>query len=188
MKRAARMSDQRPKGPNLFTYSTKELSQDAMICWLIQWADAKYAGVDDQLHRCGRDFVAALLHQHDVASVPERMEVCLCQQDKLSCGLPQRRPSQTDFGSSRHSQGDSHLCARNTTSATLPGGGRSTSPARRVSPSCWMTTSSPRSARASDTGRGYQTAINRALREHLASEGLETTLRRVVREELRNAG
>ncbi len=43
-------------------------------------------------------------------------------------------------------------------------------------------------ARASDTGRGYQTAINRALREHLASEGLETTLRRVVREELRNAG
>lgn len=41
---------------------------------------------------------------------------------------------------------------------------------------------------ASDTGRGYQTAINRALREYLASDELETTLRRVVREELRNAG
>ena len=43
-------------------------------------------------------------------------------------------------------------------------------------------------ARAKDTGRGYQTAINQALREHLASEELETTLRRVVREEIRNAG
>ena len=42
-------------------------------------------------------------------------------------------------------------------------------------------------ARASDTGRGYQTAINQALREHLASDELETTLRRVVREELRKA-
>lgn len=42
-------------------------------------------------------------------------------------------------------------------------------------------------ARASDTGRGYQTAINLALREHLASDELEATLRRVVREELRKA-
>ena len=42
-------------------------------------------------------------------------------------------------------------------------------------------------ARARDTGRGYQTAINQALREYLANDGLESTLRRVVREELRNA-
>lgn len=41
-------------------------------------------------------------------------------------------------------------------------------------------------ARASGTGRGYQTAINRALREYLATDELETTLRRVVREELRH--
>ena len=43
-------------------------------------------------------------------------------------------------------------------------------------------------ARAGDTGRGYQTAINQALRECLANDELEVTLRRVVREELRNAG
>ena len=42
-------------------------------------------------------------------------------------------------------------------------------------------------ALAEDTGSGYQTAINQALREHLASDELETTLRRVVREEIRNA-
>lgn len=41
--------------------------------------------------------------------------------------------------------------------------------------------------RAKDTGRGYQTAINQALREYLASDDLEATLRRVVREEIRNA-
>ena len=43
-------------------------------------------------------------------------------------------------------------------------------------------------ARAKDTGRGYQTAINQALREYLANDELEVTLRRVVREELRNTG
>ena len=37
-------------------------------------------------------------------------------------------------------------------------------------------------ARAADTGRGYQTAINQALREYLAGDELEDTLRRVVRE------
>ena len=42
--------------------------------------------------------------------------------------------------------------------------------------------------RAKDTGRGYQTAINQALREYLAQDELEVTLRRVVREELRDAG
>lgn len=38
--------------------------------------------------------------------------------------------------------------------------------------------------RVSDTGRGYQTAINQALRDYLTRDTLETTLRRVVREEL----
>ena len=33
--------------------------------------------------------------------------------------------------------------------------------------------------RAADTGRGYQTAINQALREYLAADELEDTLRRV---------
>lgn len=39
-------------------------------------------------------------------------------------------------------------------------------------------------ARAADTGRGYQTIINQALREYLDSDELEDTLRRVVREEI----
>ena len=43
-------------------------------------------------------------------------------------------------------------------------------------------------ARAADTGRGYQTAINQALLEYLAADELEDTLRRIVFEELRKTG
>ena len=45
--------------PNLFNYATKELSQDAMICWLIEWSGNK---ADDGLHELGRTFVEALLN------------------------------------------------------------------------------------------------------------------------------
>ena len=38
------------------------------------------------------------------------------------------------------------------------------------------------------TGGSYQTAIDLALRDHIASEHLEATLRRVLREELARAG
>ena len=41
---------------------------------------------------------------------------------------------------------------------------------------------------AGESGRGYQTLINQALRDALARGELEAMLRRVMREELRNAG
>ena len=49
--------------PNLFDYATKELSQDAMICWLIDWVGADTTGASEEekeLRRCGRAFVDAL--------------------------------------------------------------------------------------------------------------------------------
>ena len=48
--------------PNLFDFATKELSQDAVICWLIAWADAHATErpVDGGLRECGRAFVDAL--------------------------------------------------------------------------------------------------------------------------------
>jgi hypothetical protein len=42
--------------------------------------------------------------------------------------------------------------------------------------------------KAGAEGGGYQSLINRALREYLASEPLEATLRRVIREELARTG
>ena len=67
--------------PNLFDFATKELSQDAVICWLIQWSDEQFANVDRDLHDCGRQFVSTLLHQHDATS-PERISVKILQQDQ----------------------------------------------------------------------------------------------------------
>jgi hypothetical protein len=49
--------------PNLFEISTQELSQDAFITWLLQWADKKYAKADEYLHHCAQDFVKSLINQ-----------------------------------------------------------------------------------------------------------------------------
>ena len=71
-----------PRPPNLFDFATKELSQDAMICWLIRWADEQFADVDRQLHDCGRRFVSALLNQHEGTNIPERFCTEVFRQDK----------------------------------------------------------------------------------------------------------
>ncbi len=53
--------------PNIFNYATKELSQDAMICWLIKWAGHKaQSGTDEKLRNYGRKFVQALLGKHNI--------------------------------------------------------------------------------------------------------------------------
>ena len=54
---------------NLFNYAYKELSQDAVICWLIKWA--YYDGPDyEQLKKCGKKFLEALFAKHN-EQVPE---------------------------------------------------------------------------------------------------------------------
>ena len=62
--------------PNLFHYATKELSQDAMICWLIKWAgQGKGAGPEqEELRRCGSRFVSALLN-HKMAPGTDPIEL-----------------------------------------------------------------------------------------------------------------
>lgn len=46
--------------PNLFLRATSELSQDAFLCWLLDWADQAHAEADPKLHEVARDFVGAL--------------------------------------------------------------------------------------------------------------------------------
>ncbi len=43
--------------PNLFSFATSELSQDAIIAWLIQWADPRFAAHDQALHETGQYFI-----------------------------------------------------------------------------------------------------------------------------------
>ena len=66
--------------PNLFDYATKELSQDAMICWLLKWAAKEYREEDPQLAEVGVDLVNALLAKHDPDIEVEVNEVDVCQQ------------------------------------------------------------------------------------------------------------
>lgn len=47
--------------PNLFSLATKELSQDAFIAWLIQWADPKYKTVNEPLNAVAQTFVKELI-------------------------------------------------------------------------------------------------------------------------------
>lgn len=51
--------------PNLFDYATRELSQDAFITWLLQWADPKYKATDGQLHLCAQAFVRLLCNEQE---------------------------------------------------------------------------------------------------------------------------
>ena len=55
------------RSPNLFDYATKELSQDAMICWLLKWSEQQHQGQDGALHTCGVQFVHELMRKHGAA-------------------------------------------------------------------------------------------------------------------------
>lgn len=47
--------------PNIFKISTKELTQDAFIVWLLQWADPQCQEMDITLHECGRSFLRLVM-------------------------------------------------------------------------------------------------------------------------------
>ena len=64
------MSTQRP---NLFRYGHKELSQDAMICWLLDWANERYKKECPALHEAGQRFARALFAKHGRPG-PRRIE------------------------------------------------------------------------------------------------------------------
>ena len=51
--------------PNIFSYATSELSQDAMIAWLLQWASPEYGEADPDLYRTGKEFVRLLAGKSD---------------------------------------------------------------------------------------------------------------------------
>lgn len=76
-------SDDHDNGkPNIFDYATKELSQDAMICWLIRWSEER-ADTDEEraLKSLGQDFVSAMLSKHDRSLSGEIETVKIHQQD-----------------------------------------------------------------------------------------------------------
>ena len=50
--------------PNLFNYATSELSQDAFLLWLLDWANPDYKDADEQLNAAAQEFVRFLLDKN----------------------------------------------------------------------------------------------------------------------------
>ena len=61
--------------PNLFSYATSELSQDAFICWLLKWASPEYKNVNGELHACGTALLEAFLMDGRVMGSIESVEI-----------------------------------------------------------------------------------------------------------------
>jgi|WetSurMetagenome_2_1015567.scaffolds.fasta_scaffold00407_17 hypothetical protein len=54
--------------PNLFSWATKELSQDAFICWLAEWANPSNKSIDEYMFKAGTEFIKRLLKTHKICS------------------------------------------------------------------------------------------------------------------------
>lgn len=55
--------------PNLFNYATSELSQDAFLLWLLDWANPIYEEADSELHKVAQVFVRKMM------SMPEEWQI-----------------------------------------------------------------------------------------------------------------
>lgn len=63
--------------PNLFSYATSELSQDAVICWLLAWAGEPRDGSESALQQVGVEFLSALFQKagRSIPSVIDSLKV-----------------------------------------------------------------------------------------------------------------
>lgn len=80
--------------PNLFSQSTKELSQDAFLCWFALWADQENKAHDPELHEISKTFLQILLATEGISGVEiqkvktwrqwEKIDVWVTINDKYS--------------------------------------------------------------------------------------------------------
>ena len=66
--------------PNLFSIATKELSQDAFITWLLQWADDSFMKENQSLCTAGKEFIKKLLSFKYKIKTDEIRKVNACRQ------------------------------------------------------------------------------------------------------------
>jgi hypothetical protein len=68
--------------PNLFHYATSELSQDALLAWLLAWADRRSVQHDAAMHALGKKLLGRLLAIGGVESPEEAVELTVHRQYK----------------------------------------------------------------------------------------------------------
>lgn len=66
------------KTPNIFSYATSELSQDAILSWLIKWASDAYIKEDKELCQIGKKLISLLtgLKEEDIHYVDVGRQWC----------------------------------------------------------------------------------------------------------------
>jgi hypothetical protein len=55
--------------PNLFHHATSELSQDAVLCWLLSWTKPEHSADRPDLHQVGTDLLN-LIYQRAQVPLP----------------------------------------------------------------------------------------------------------------------
>lgn len=65
--------------PNIFNYATSELSQDAVLMWLANWANSEYSSTDNVLHKTGKYFLNSLLKKAEY-NFEDFDEIKICPQ------------------------------------------------------------------------------------------------------------
>jgi len=70
------------KQPNLFSYATSELSQDAFICWLLSWASPQYKDIDKELYNCSIRFINSLFTKSSRVAPKKIEKIKISKQDK----------------------------------------------------------------------------------------------------------
>lgn len=68
--------------PNLFSFATSELSQDAFICWLLSWAKPENKEIDANLHACGVAMIQTFFEKHSKPFPAEIRTVEVKKQDE----------------------------------------------------------------------------------------------------------
>ncbi|GHG08104.1 PD-(D/E)XK nuclease family protein [Thalassotalea marina] len=94
--------------PNLFSFATSELSQDAFICWFLTWAKSEHAAHDLSLHHCARQFITKIFLKH-AKTVPSKItDIKVTKQDRhidVLCVINNKYPIiiEDKTGSENHS-------------------------------------------------------------------------------------
>ena len=68
--------------PNLFSFATSELSQDAFVCWLLSWAAPECKEIDNKLNQCAIQFFRALFKKHEKEAPKIISKIEISKQDR----------------------------------------------------------------------------------------------------------
>lgn len=77
------MTQQNISKPSLFKYATSELSQDAIICYMLEWARPENKHIDEETHNIGKVFLESLFKKCGKELLSNYQKVEILKQKKF---------------------------------------------------------------------------------------------------------